>query len=155
MEVSVQWDVLIKTVVAMGLAGLIGFERELKDKPAGLRTHMFVAAAAALLVALSEEAVGRFAERLPDAVAADPIRIFQTIIVGVSFIGAGTIIQREHEERVEGLTTAASLLLVAGIGIAVALDMAPVAAAIVVAVLIVGVGLRRFERRVVEDEGEE
>ena len=150
MDVAMQWDVLFKTLVAMGLAGVIGLERELAGKPAGLRTHMFVAGAAALMVALSETIVGRFAEQLPEAVASDPIRIFQAIVVGVSFIGAGTIVQREEKDRIEGLTTAASLLLVTGVGIAVALDLIVVAGAITGAVLILGVGLSIFERRVVE-----
>jgi putative Mg2+ transporter-C (MgtC) family protein len=152
MDVSMQWALLGKTLVAMAYAGVIGFERELAGKPAGLRTHMFVSGAATLMVVLSELIVGRFAERFPDAVMSDPIRIFEAIVVGVSFIGAGTIVQRQEASRIEGLTTAASLLMVTGIGIAVALDLILLAGAITAAVMVVGVGLRFLEHRYVPNE---
>ena len=103
------------------LGGAIGIERELADKPAGLRTHIFVAAGAALLVVLGETALGTMQPRGPDGrVAGDPIRVIQAIVVGISFLGAGTIIHR-RDSSIEGLTTAASIFLTAGIGIAVAL----------------------------------
>lgn len=146
MESQIDWDLLFKTVIAMALASVIGFERELRKKPAGLRTHMFVGGAAALLVVLSELIVGRFAELMPNATQADPIRVFEVIVVGVSFIGAGTIVQREQADRIEGLTTAASLLMVAAIGIAVALDQALLAAVVTAVVVVVAVVLRLFER---------
>ncbi|QDU37497.1 putative Mg(2+) transport ATPase [Maioricimonas rarisocia] len=104
------------------LGGVIGFEREIADKPAGLRTHIFVAAGAALLVLLAEGAVDFFRRSGSDTeIAADPIRIIQAIVIGISFLGTGTIIHRGGDE-VEGLTTAASIFLTAAIGIAVALD---------------------------------
>lgn len=149
MELSLHWALLIKTLISMGYAGMIGFERELAQKPAGLRTHMYVAGAATLMVLLSELIVTRFAELVPNAIMADPIRIFEAIVVGVSFIGAGTIVQREEADRIEGLTTAASLLMVAGIGIAVALDLVLLAGAVTVSVLVIGVGLKFLEHRYV------
>lgn len=117
-----QLQILGSMALAMVLGGLIGAERELADKPAGLRTHMLVAAAAALLVGLGDVVVERFEGSLAAGmVRSDPIRILQAIITGVSFLGAGTIIQRRGEKRVQGLTTAASVLLTAGIGVTVAL----------------------------------
>lgn len=105
---------------AGGLGALIGLERELNDKPAGLRTHIFVAAGSALLIVLAEGAVDYFQLRSPaNQIAADPVRVIQAIVVGISFLGAGTIVQREGN-RIEGLTTAASIYLTAGIGVAVA-----------------------------------
>jgi putative Mg2+ transporter-C (MgtC) family protein len=108
-------------VLAMALGSVIGWDRELSDKPAGLRTHMLVAGAAALLVAIGELLVtSRAVDIDSDLVRADPVRIVEAVITGVSFLGAGTII-RQSDQRVEGLTTAASLLFVAGVGICVAL----------------------------------
>lgn len=102
------------------LGGLIGLEREFADKPAGLRTHIFVAAGSALLVLLSDSALDFLDERSPgNQIAADPIRVIQAIVVGISFLGAGTIVHHRGRE-VEGLTTAASIFLTAGIGVAVA-----------------------------------
>jgi putative Mg2+ transporter-C (MgtC) family protein len=76
---------------AMILGGIIGREREGKDKPAGLRTHMLVAGAAAFLVALSDVAVQRFNVDLGTGlVRSDPIRIIEASIMGMSFLGAGT-----------------------------------------------------------------
>lgn len=115
-----QLALLGQIVLAMVLGGIIGFEREHADKPAGLRTHMFVAGAATLLVGLSD-AVVTSSELSPSLIRSDPIRIIEAIITGISFLGAGTILRRKEQGDVEGLTTAASLLVVAGIGIAVGL----------------------------------
>jgi putative Mg2+ transporter-C (MgtC) family protein len=114
-----QLEILIRVAAAMLLGGLIGLEREIADKPAGLRTHMLVAATAALLVSLSRPLVESFTF-YTDVPRGDPIRIVQAIIVGIGFLGAGTIIQGGSRNRIEGLTTGASLLLSTALGIAVA-----------------------------------
>src|SRR5690606_26450468 len=107
--------------IASLFGAIVGFERELSKKPAGLRTHAIVAAASALLVGLADPLVSHLAtEAPPDALRTDPIRIIEAIVTGVAFIGAGTIF-RHSGHPVEGLTTAASLLLVAAIGVSVAL----------------------------------
>lgn len=112
---------LAKIVLSAILGGIIGFEREVADKPAGLRTHMIVGASATLLVGLGTSIALSFpADRL--MIRSDPIRIIEAIIVGISFLGAGTIFRQRDEDNVAGLTTAASLLFTAGIGIAIALD---------------------------------
>lgn len=117
-----QLKLLLLVGIAAFLGGVIGIEREIADKPAGLRTHMIVAAAAALLVGLSDTMVETFSrEAFGQQVRPDPIRILEAIITGISFLGAGTIIQRRREKSVEGLTTAASLLLTTAVGAAVAL----------------------------------
>lgn len=109
------------------LGGAIGFERELADKPAGLRTHIFVAAGSTLLVLLGETALASFqAIGSGDRIQGDPIRVIQAIIVGISFLGAGTIVHHRSKD-VEGLTTAASIYLTACIGIAVGLMRIPLA----------------------------
>ena len=107
--------------MAMFLGGVVGFERELADKPAGMRTHMLVAGAAALLVLLGELLVTHFGAEFGAAVIrTDPIRIIAAIVTGVAFLGAGTIIRQGQHSVVKGLTTAADLLFTSAIGICVA-----------------------------------
>ncbi len=122
MDLGIEWVGIIKVLVAIGLGGLIGLEREVAGKPAGLRTHMLVAGAATLFVILGNLMIQSFADTtLGNVLRADPIRIMEAIITGISFLGAGTIIFRGKEHTVEGLTTAASILFVSGIGMTVAL----------------------------------
>ncbi len=147
----VQFRILCIVALVMILGAVIGLEREVKDKPAGLRTHMLVAGAAAFLVALSDVAVKRFNVDLGSGlVRSDPIRIIEAVITGISFLGAGTILRHKGSDHVEGLTTAASLLFVAALGVCVALSQVLLAigvAALVLATLR-GVGLlRRWSAR--------
>lgn len=118
---TIQLTILGYVVVAMILGGLLGWEREAAGKPAGLRTHLVVAGAAALLTGLGEVLVPRFGIDT-SLVRADPIRIIEAVITGISFLGAGTIIRHRGENEVEGLTTAANLMFAAGLGITVALQ---------------------------------
>jgi putative Mg2+ transporter-C (MgtC) family protein len=138
----IQLQILAYVTLAMLLGAAIGFERELEDKPAGLRTHMLVAGAATLLVALSGIVLKRFNVDLGSGlVRSDPIRIIETVITGVSFLGAGTII-RSSTRHVEGLTTAASILFAAAVGMCVALSqlVLAVGATVLVLVTLRGVG---------------
>ncbi len=143
MDIPMQIQIVGEIVLATFLASLVGLERELAGKPAGLRTHMLVAASATLLVTLGNFIVLEF--EFPEFVRTDPVRIIEAIIVGISFLGAGTILQRERQGRVEGLTTSASLLSVAAIGIAVALRLFVLSIATTVLILIVNRTLNRFE----------
>jgi putative Mg2+ transporter-C (MgtC) family protein len=114
--------ILLHLALALALGAAIGAEREAKDKPAGLRTHMLVAAASAFLVSLGDVVINSFdAETVGNLVRSDPIRIIEAVITGVSFLGAGTIIRHRGSATVEGLTTGASLLFVSAMGMAVAL----------------------------------
>jgi len=132
-----QLEVAAKVVIAGALGGLIGIERELAQRPAGLRTHALLAAAAALLVGTADLLVAQFAASTPPSVLrADPIRVVEAIVTGVGFIGAGTIFRHRHSDSIEGLTTAASLLLVAAIGVAVALRQVLLAALVTALVLV-------------------
>lgn len=98
--------------VALLIGFLVGLEREISKKPAGLRTHMLVALASALFTILSfSSAFG--------AGAADPTRIASQIVVGIGFVGAGVIISAGGEVR--GVTTAASLWITAAMGMAMGL----------------------------------
>ncbi|MFZ4658476.1 MAG: MgtC/SapB family protein [Caldilineaceae bacterium] len=114
-----QLQIIGSVALAMLLCAFVGIERELADKPAGFRTHMLVGGAAALLVGLSNIIVTT-AQLNNTSIQSDPIRVLEAIIAGISFLGAGTIFRRTESGVTEGLTTAAALLFVAGIGASVA-----------------------------------
>lgn len=138
--------ILPAVLYAMGLGGAIGFERELKDRPAGFRTHMLVAGTAALLLGLSRMVLedGHYAGT---GLRIDPLRLVEAVVAGVSFIGAGTIFASRSGEGVQGITTAASLLAVAAIGITVGFRYHLLALAITLLTLAVLTVLRWVERR--------
>lgn len=140
--------ILGHVVLAMLLGAVVGLEREFKEKPAGLRTHMLVAGAAALLVSLGDVVTSHFHMELGgQIVQADPIRIMEATITGVSFLGAGTIIRSRAGGQVEGLTTAASLLVAAGVGTCVALSQTVLAVGVTILVLMTLRGLGFLEKR--------
>ena len=145
---QIQLGVLGTTAYAMLLGGAIGYERELKDRPAGFRTHMLVAGAAALLVGLTDLLAQRFsAEGYRELVTLDPIRLIEAMVAAVGFLGAGTIFRNSGDSVVTGITTAASLLMVAVIGIAAGIHshvLAIGATALTLAVLVL---LGWMERR--------
>jgi putative Mg2+ transporter-C (MgtC) family protein len=150
-NMSVEWQILVEVLVAMVLGGAIGFEREVANKPAGFRTHMLVAGSAALLVAMAFMLVDQSLNLLQaEVVAADPIRIIQALTIGVSFLGAGTIVRGRRPDDVQGLTTAASLLMSSAIGVAVALRLFVLAVAVTVLVVVVLRVVGRIEGRLHE-----
>src|SRR5437763_4577235 len=100
---------ILRLILAAFLGGIIGLERELKHKPAGLRTNMFICFGSAMFTILSSELAGQF--------GGDHTRIAAQIIAGIGFIGAGSILHSRGS--VTGLTTAATLFVVASIGMAV------------------------------------
>ena len=135
-EPSPQLGVLLHVAIAMILGGLIGIERELAGKPAGLRTQMLVAGVATLFMHLGYLLVGSYdAAFSANTVRSDPVRILGAIITGVSFLGAGTIFRRPTSENVEGLTTAACILFSSSIGICVALRQYVLAVGVTLLVL--------------------
>lgn len=107
-------DLLARLLLAAVLGGLIGLEREISGKPAGFRTNLLICVGATLLTELSI-GMARLAD--PTQTNADPARIAAQIVSGIGFLGAGTIIQARGS--VVGLTTAATLWVVAAIGMAV------------------------------------
>jgi putative Mg2+ transporter-C (MgtC) family protein len=145
MNWMMQLEIVGEVALAMLLGGVIGFEREVADKPAGFRTQMLVAGAAALLVGLSDAMLLRFLAEGKTNVTGDPIRVVEAIVAGVSFLGAGTIFRKDASEQVQGLTTAASILLCAAIGISIALRQFALAVGVTVLALIVLRGLTGVE----------
>lgn len=109
-------EVLVRVVLAGALGGAIGAERELREREAGLRTHMLVAVGAALFTIVSAYAWADFSFSQRGGITFDPTRIAAQIVTGIGFLGAGAIIRQGLSVR--GLTTAASLWVVAAIGMA-------------------------------------
>jgi putative Mg2+ transporter-C (MgtC) family protein len=109
-------EVLLRVVLAGVLGGAIGAEREIREREAGLRTHMLVAVGAALFTLVSAYGWGDFHFSQKSGVTYDPSRIAAQIVTGIGFLGAGAIIRQGLAVR--GLTTAASLWVVAAIGLA-------------------------------------
>lgn len=142
---ALQLQILGEVALAMLLGSIIGFNREMANKPAGLRTHMFVAGAAALMVSLGDVIVTHSGIET-SLINTDPIRILEAILTGISFLGAGTILRRREKDQVEGLTTAASLLFAAAIGAGVALAQFILAIGVTLLALIVLSGVRQLER---------
>ena len=104
-------EAIARIGAAAGLGGLIGLERELDEKAAGLRTHMLVAVGAALFTMVGAYGFEDFSQR-----TIDPTRIAAQVVTGIGFLGAGIIFRQGFTVR--GLTTAASLWLVAAVGMA-------------------------------------
>jgi len=134
------YAILIRLVLAALLAGILGWEREQAGKSAGLRTHMLVGISAALYTGLAEVmtseagAVGR----------SDPIRAIQAVALGIGFLGGGMIYV--SKDRVQGLTTAASIWATAAMGIAVGLARYRLAGGATILLAIVLHVLARFDR---------
>jgi putative Mg2+ transporter-C (MgtC) family protein len=153
---SHSWSLIFRLALAMLLGAAVGLNRELSLKPAGLRTHALVSLGAALLtltgLMLAES------DSVRDLAA--PGRIIQGIVAGIGFIGGGVILHRGARE-VRGLTTAASIWIVAATGVAVGAGLwrsALAAVGLSLAMLIAGLPIDRAVRRhrgdVDEDEDE-
>ena len=110
------WDALLRLVLACVLGGAVGFEREMRDREAGIRTHLLVSLGAALFTIVSAYGFHEFLAGGGTIVRADPTRIAAQIVTGIGFLGAGAIIREGLSVR--GLTTAATLWVVAALGMA-------------------------------------
>jgi putative Mg2+ transporter-C (MgtC) family protein len=147
MDIINQWWVLAGTAYAMVLGGAVGYERELKDRPAGFRTHMLVAGAATLLIEIGELLMFDARYRGSQFIQIDPLRLVEAVVSGVAFIGAGTIFAARSGQGVAGITTAASLLMVAIVGVAVGFGFYVLSLAITLLTLIVLAVLNFAERK--------
>lgn len=141
-------EMSIRLGTALVLAGILGLNRDLHNKPAGVRTHGLVALGAALITLVSIQ-LAPAEPGTGDAV----IRIIQGVITGIGFLGGGVILHGMAESEVRGLTTAASLWLVAGIGIACGAGLwvpAFLTAGLALVVLIVGGRIERAVHRLLD-----
>ena len=129
--------VLVKIAMAAALGALLGEERQRAGKAAGLRTHMLVALGSALFMLFPIES----------GITTDGLsRIIQGVATGIGFIGAGTILKRTDPEEGHGLTTAASIWLTAGIGLAVGGGQLWLAAVCAICAWVILSVLARFEK---------
>ncbi len=143
-----QWEVILRLTVAALLGSLIGLERERLGWAAGLRTHMLVCVGSCLMMIVS--AYG-FASTLGDHVVLDPSRVAAQVVSGIGFLGAGSIILRN--EAVKGLTTAASVWAVAGVGLAAGAGLYTAGVAATVIILVILAGLKPLEERYLAARG--
>lgn len=124
---SIQVEVILRLLLAAVLGAIIGFQRERAGKQAGLRTNILICVGAALFTVASLYGFG----------GEDPARVAAGIVTGIGFLGAGAIMRGRGSEGVAGLTTAATIWIVAGIGLAAGAGLYLVAAVATVLVLIV------------------
>lgn len=132
MPVSLHIDFIIRIGVAGLLGAIIGIEREIRSKEAGLKTHFLVAVGSALIMVVSKYAFSDI--MFEEHMSLDPSRIATQVVSGVGFLGAGTIIIQK--QAVKGLTTAAGLWATAGIGLAIGAGMYVVGIGAMILVLI-------------------
>jgi putative Mg2+ transporter-C (MgtC) family protein len=138
-----QWELVVRLLLAAVLASAVGWERERLQWAAGLRTHMLVAVGSCLMMIVS--AYG-FATVLGPHVILDPARVAAQVVSGIGFLGAGSILLRN--DAIKGLTTAASLWAVAGVGLAAGAGLYTAAVACTVIILVILAGLKPLEERI-------
>jgi putative Mg2+ transporter-C (MgtC) family protein len=131
--------VALRLLMAVVLGGLVGYERESRDSSAGLRTHMLVALGAALFVMVPEQA---------GMEQADLSRVLQGVISGIGFLGAGAVLKMSHDNRIRGLTTAASIWATAAIGVTVGMGREATAIMSTVLTLVILAVLLKVEKRI-------
>lgn len=131
-DLSTITRITLRLLLAAILGGILGYERELKARSAGIRTHMLVAVGAALFV------VGPMQSGME---LSDLSRVLQGIVQGIGFLGAGAIMIRKSQQSIAGLTTAAGIWATAGIGIVAGLGLEATAVLSTVLVLIVLAGV--------------
>lgn len=143
------YEVIIRLILAIVVGGLIGYEREHKNRPAGFRTHILVCVGASVISMIQLYDIDQTVDiilkhpELASALKADIGRMGAQVVSGIGFLGAGTIIHLKGS--VKGLTTAASLWVVACIGLAVGLGYYSLSILATIALVIVLVSLKKFE----------
>lgn len=111
-----QWEMVVKFIASFILGAVIGWERESKNKPVGIKTCIIIAVTSCLLTQVSIQSAEHYAEMSAN-IRTDPMRLAAQIISGIGFLGAGVIMHRQGD-GISGLTTAAIIWASAGIGIA-------------------------------------
>jgi putative Mg2+ transporter-C (MgtC) family protein len=134
-------EVVIRLLVALVAGGIIGWDRERLDKPAGLRTHMLVGLGSCTFTLLGFEVSGHLASK--DGHEFDPTRVLQGVVGGIGFLCAGSIIQSKG--HVSGITTAASMWVAGALGAAAGVGayVLVIASTVLSFVVLIAVGLNR------------
>jgi putative Mg2+ transporter-C (MgtC) family protein len=138
-----EWEIAVRLIASIVFGAVIGWEREYKNRPAGLRTHILVCLASATFTIVAVELVN-WAGR--NDATSDPIRAIEAVTAGVAFLAAGTIIQARGQ--VQGLTTGASLWLAGAIGVASGTGMYSLAVMVTVLALIILTALQWLANRI-------
>lgn len=142
-------DMAMRLLAAAGLASVIGLERELRKRPAGLRTHMLVSLGAAGFMLVGYQIL--FATAVGDPSASiDPTRIVEGVIGGIGFLGAGSIIQGRGS--IQGITTGAAIWIAGAIGVACGTGNLMLAAMVTGFALIIVVVLGFFEHELIHED---
>jgi len=139
------FEFFVQLLLALACGGVLGWERESQNKPAGLRTHMLVAVGAAAFTAVTLQMHVIFG--VEESTTLDPARAVQGIIGGIGFLGAGTIIQSRGS--VQGITTAATIWVVGAIGVACGAQQYDFAIITAVTTFLILAVLGRLERHMV------
>ena len=145
-------DIWLRLLSALACGALIGLNRDLHHKPAGVRTFTLVCVASALTVLAVKQAAGDG----PDSDAVS--RVIQGLMTGIGFLGAGVILHRPPDTQVSGLTTAAAIWMTAGLGVAAALGQFTIvwsSLALAMFALLVGRQVERFFKRWLGHSSEE
>jgi len=143
-------EFLGRLVLAALLGGVVGLEREIHGRPAGIRTYLILSLGTALLMVLSEYLVVGYHGKYPGvSLQGDPGRIAGQAITGIGFLGAGVIIR--YQDIVRGLTTAACVWLVCSVGLAVGAGFYILGVAVTLLTLLALIGLKAVERRMRKD----
>ena len=148
--------IVARLLLAAIFGAAIGFEREWRNRPAGLRTHVLVCVAAATFAILTIEIIHApmfTADALGDAVKVDPIRVVEAVTAGVAFLAAGVVIFTRGQ--VHGLTTGAGMWLAGAIGVACGLGLWQIALFSTVLALLVLVLLYAFESKMDMNQGDD
>lgn len=142
-------EFLGRLVLAALLGGVVGLEREIHGRPAGIRTYLILSLGTALLMVLSEYLLVAFHGKYPGISQGDPGRIAGQAITGIGFLGAGVIIR--YQDTVRGLTTAACVWLVCSVGLAVGAGFYVVGVTVTLLTLLALIGLKAVEQRMRKD----
>lgn len=145
-----EWEILIRLSIALILGGIIGFEREQSNHAAGFRTNILVCLGACLLMLLSIYGFSEFVNEWN--VRVDPARLAAAVITGVGFLGAGTILFTG--KKISGLTTAATLWVVAAIGLAVGAGFYFASIAVMIMVILTLWLFNKLEERYIRNKQE-
>lgn len=133
-------EIILRVLISVAIGGLIGLERGMKNRPAGLRTYMLVCVGACVVMLTNQYTYQVYQ-------VGDPVRMGAQVISGIGFLGAGTIIVTSRNQ-IKGLTTAAGLWTAGGIGLAIGIGLYEVAIAASVAVFIILTVLHQLDFRV-------
>jgi putative Mg2+ transporter-C (MgtC) family protein len=143
-------EILFRLVLAAILGALVGFEREVHGRPAGIRTYLILCLGSALIMVLSQYLSYGMVEKLPaDALRVDPGRIAAQAITGIGFLGAGVILR--YKDTIRGLTTAACVWVVCAIGLAIGAGFYLYGSVVAGLTVVSLVGVKFFERRLKKD----